>query len=231
MNKAAIGVIGGMGPEASSYMFSTLINLASKKFGAKTGDQFPEIVIDSIPVPDFFSDKKNYEAAKEMLIERVQKFNNLNICCLSIACNTAHLLLPDLQRETSVPFISMIEEVVNKILEDKIKTIGLVGSPMTIEGKLYQTPLENLKITVILPSKVEIQELEGIIKNVIDGTQSEKDTKVLKTIVENLKRQGAEGIILGCTELPLVYSKDLLEKVYNSVEILSEALLKRYYAQ
>src|SRR5436853_459051 len=97
-NKSSIGILGGMGPEASVYMYKTLIELSVKHFGAKNNDDFPEIILHSIPVPDFISNTRSKNTALKMLMDSVMDFNKLNISCLSIACNTAHLLLSDLQK-------------------------------------------------------------------------------------------------------------------------------------
>ena len=95
--KKAIGILGGMGPEASAYMYSTLIDLAILRFGAKNNDDFPEIILHSIPVPDFISNEKQKAKALLMLKKRVKNINRMPILFLAIACNTAHVLLPQLQ--------------------------------------------------------------------------------------------------------------------------------------
>lgn len=229
MNKKAIAILGGMGPEASSYMYNTLINLAVSEFGAKNNDQFPEIILYSVPVPDFISSDKDQKKALEMLKTRVAMLNKLEISSISIACNTAHILMPELKKVSKVGFISMIDEVVAKIAEQKIGTIGIMGTPSTIKYKLYQDPLEEKGIKVILPDSTQIQTLEEVIRNVIAGKLLKSDTQKLLKIADYLRKHGAEGVILGCTELPLVFPKKYSWPIFNSTLVLAEALLEKYY--
>src|SRR3989344_9323807 len=142
MSRKAIAILGGMGPEASSYMYNTLINLAISDFGAKNNDEFPEIILHSVPVPDFISSDKDKKKALNMVEKRVKDLNKLDISCISIACNTAYILLPDLQNVSKIPFVSMVDELVKKVITQRYKTIGMMGTPSTLKYKLYQDPLE-----------------------------------------------------------------------------------------
>lgn len=231
MKGKAIAILGGMGPEASAYMYTMLIDLAVKKFGAKNNDEFPELILQSIPVPDFISDTKGKNKAQRMLEERVKELNKLSISCLSIACNTAHVLLPDLQKVSKVPFISMIDSVADAVKRDGLKNVGLIGTPMTTKFGLYQKALAKHNIKTVIPTENQIAKQEKIIRNVIAGKKLQEDSMILKHIADYLVSQGAQGIILGCTELPLVFPKKYKAPVYNSVELLSIALLKRYYKE
>lgn len=229
MNNKSIAILGGMGPEASYYMYNSLINLAVSKFGAKNNDDFPEIILYSIPVPDFISSDKDRKKALEMLKKRVKQVNKLDISCLAIACNTAHVLLPDLRKVSKVPFVSMIEEVAKKIISQKYKTIGIMGTPSTLKYKLYQKPLLEAEVKVIILTETQIKILESVIRNVIAGKILKFDSQKLIKIANSLKKQGAEGIILGCTELPLVFPQKYSLPIFNSTLVLAEALLKKYY--
>ena len=224
-----IVILGGMGPQTSSLMFKMLIDLAVAKFQAVKGDAFPHILMESIPVPEFFANKKNKKLALEILKKVVSELNKFDILCLSIACNTAHLLLPELKNASIHPFISMIDESVREIRNRRIKTLGILASPTTIKSKLYQNKLNKAKIKILIPSKKELQEISLIIGNVISGKTNGVSKKSLVRIADNLVKQGAEGILLGCTELPLVFSTKYQVSVFNSLEILSMALLNKYY--
>ncbi len=230
MNKnKALLVIGGMGPEASGYLYKLLIDLAIKEFGAKNNDDFPEIILHSVPVPDFISDDKSRDEALKMLEKRVEEVNKLNISCISIACNTAHVLLPQLQAVSKAKFISMIDETVKQVHKDNRKKVGLIGTPSTIKYGLYQSALKKYGISLVIPSKAQIIILDRIIRNVLQGKILAKDINNLEKIADDLRMKGAEAIILGCTELPLVFPKKYSLPVYNSVEILAYALLHKYY--
>lgn len=230
MNKqSTIGILGGMGPEASGYLYSTLISKAAKDFGAKNNDQFPEVILYSIPVPDFISDDKNKDQALRMLKNKVIELNATNISCLSIACNTAHVLLPQLRSISKVPFISIINEVAKRVSADGKRKVALLATPSTIKYSLYQLALKKYGIKVLIPNTNQLEAIEKIIRNVLRGKRSIQDNKKLIKIADSLKERGADGIILGCTELPLIFPTKYSLSVYNSTEILADALLNKYY--
>lgn len=227
-SKKTIGIIGGMGPEASARMLQVLVSMAADEFGARSGEDFPEIIVDSIPVPDFISDKKNISLALNMLRNRVKKLNVFGVSNFGIACNTAHILLQDLSSVSDVPFISMIDEVARAVLEKKISRIGLLASPTTIKFGLYQKTLEK-NIEIFLPTHKQIEIIEEVIRKIISGKNSLIDSKRLLNIALSLEKRGVQGIILGCTELPIVFPRDKGFIVFDSIEILSRALLRKHY--
>lgn len=226
-NKKPIVILGGMGPEASLKLYKLLVEKARSIYHAKNNNDYPEIIINSIPIPDFISNTNNKEIAKQILIKKVKDLNKLPIGNLCIACNSAHILLPDLQKETKIPFISIINEVVKNVNSKKIKTVGLMGSPTIIKSNLYQKELNKTNIEVILPNKEEITTLGKIISEIVGGNYN--NTQKIIQIADYLINHGAEGIILGCTELPLIFPKRYSLPVFDSLEILANELLKQYY--
>ena len=176
--KKAIGIISGMGPEASQHFYKLLISYAQKDYQVEKNEDFPEIYLASIPVPDFISDEKREKEALEMLENRVMEMDKLPISFFCMACNTGHLLINKLRKQTEKPFVSLIEEVPRFIKKQKIKKI--------------------------------------------------EDNKILiQQIAKRLLRLGAEGIIESCTEIPLIFPKQHLVPVFDTLEILAEAVLKK----
>lgn len=229
-SKKAICILGGIGPQASLYMCKLLIEMSVKHFGVKNNEDFPEIILDSIPIPGFIANDFEKKIALKMLKQRVIKLRNFNILNFGIACNTAYILLEDLQAVSKAPVLSVIEEVVRRVDNDKINKVGLLASPSTIKYGLYQKALSNKGIETIIPTEKEQEFFGNIVTNVLEEKTTSEDQRVLLKVANSLKRKGARGIILGCTELPLVFPKKYSLPVYNCVEILAMALLKKYYA-
>lgn len=227
--KQIIGIIGGMGPQASAYLLDLLIKLSVKEFGAKNDDDFPEILLDSVSIPDFISNHARENDALKLLKERIIFLNKIQPSCLAIACNTAHILLSELQKVSNAPFISIIEEVANSVGTGGLKKVGILVTPVTLKSGLYQNALSKLNIVCVEPEYRELKVLEAIIRNVIAGLSSKKDKDLLIAVANKLINRGAEGIILGCTELPLIFPKKQNFPIFNSLEILAMSLLRNYY--
>lgn len=228
-NSKAICILGGMGPEASIYMYKLLIEFSILNFGAKNNNDFPKVILHSVPISDFIANIKNKTKALQMLKEAVIELNKTNISYLAIACNTAHILLDELQEVSRVPFISMIGETIKEVKNIGLKKVGLLATPSTIRSKLYQSGLKSFGIQAVIPSEKDLLVLEKVIRNVIKGEIIKSDTEKLLIIANSLNKKGGEGIILGCTELPLVFPEKYSLPVYNSVAITAMALLRNYY--
>lgn len=224
-----IGVLGGMGPQASAAFYKLLVEKSVKDYGARKNCDYPEILIDSIPVPDFISNTKQIENAKEILKDRVKRMDTFGVNTICIACNTAHILTDELQKITKVSFISMIGEVARKASTDQIQKVGILGTPSTLKFALYQKELKKYGIKSFVPTKKQINLLGKIIQNIIGGKIKRSEKKTLISIANELKERGAEAIILGCTELPLIFPTHYSLPVYSSSEILAISLLHKYY--
>jgi len=224
-----IGILGGMGPEATAKLYDLLIKIAQEEYQALSNDSFPEIIIYSVPVPDFISSLKSKEIAERMLISRIKMLSNMPISFFCIGSNTAHLLIDDLRKSTRIPFVSLIEETANEVKGLKIKKVGLLASPVAIKTGIYQKVLEKQGVEIILLQEKEIQKLGRIIKETVAGKKNGENTLALEKIAKNLVLRGAEAIVLGCTELPLLFPKKFQAPVLDTLEILAKACLEKYY--
>ncbi len=228
--KRTIGIIGGVGPQASQYLYGRVMQLAQQKYGAKNNDDFPRLALASVPVPDFISNKRAIPEAMKMFTKTIKDFKKIRVDYIAIASNTVHLLLTEFEKLTSIPFVSMIEAVVAKIAQDKRKKVGVLGSPMAKKHGLYRKLLAQKGIEVFYPKDVEEQKVEQMIRAVIAGGNNGSLKKEYISVLNNLFDRGAEAIILACTELPLAINYEALEtKVYNSMDILAEKIVDIYY--
>jgi aspartate racemase len=226
-----IGIIGGMGPYASAYFYKLLLDKSKVYYrGPQNNDDFPEILLDSLPVPYFISDSANYQVAKEMLINRVQKMNHFGVGMIGMVCNMAHLMHHDLQSAASCEFVSIIQEVSAKVKRLKLSKVGILATPMTIQSNLYGYELGKLNITTIYPPLKIQREHEQVIRQVVAGNAHTVDTRRLKEFTQNFYDQNnLDGIVLACTELPLVFPKDESMPVIDCLNVLADSLLVRYY--
>ncbi len=167
--------------------------------------------------------------AQKMLEESARRLSEGGATILCIGSNTVHLLLDDLKKQTMVPFLSMPELVSKKCHDLGYKKVGLVGTPMTLDSGLYPNALKDIE--VITPESSQFPIVEKVIRNVLAGNEIGEDTEKYIEVLNSLQAQGAESIILGCTELPLVLDYEKAGyKVTNSVAVLAEALTDHYYA-
>lgn len=231
INNKKIGIIGGVGPQATKFIYEKIIELSQSKYGAKNNNDYPDLIIESLPVPDFISDKNQIEVAKKMLIESTQSLVKAGATRLCLGSNTVHILLDELRKSTTVEFISMIELVAKKCVENKFLKVGLFGTPVLLESGLYKKELEKNGIELILPNKEEIEISDSIIRDVLAGQKISKKQEYI-TALNNVFEQGAQSIILGCTELPLTINYEALgNRIISSDEVLAEGIVDYYYSE
>ncbi|OGV90943.1 hypothetical protein A3A66_03435 [Microgenomates group bacterium RIFCSPLOWO2_01_FULL_46_13] len=223
-----IAILGGMGPDASARLYQQIINLARSEYHAQANHDYPEVIIHSIPVPDFISDTRKKSVAENMLIERVKQLSKLPISCFGIACNTVHILLPELQRITNIPFIDLPDEVARLVKLNNHHRVGLLATPITITTGLYQNALSEEGIEVVTPTDTNIKRLGNVVKKIVSGDIVSSREEAL-AVAESIKKQNITALILGCTELPLVFPKHYYLPVFDSLTVLAKVLLKRYY--
>ncbi len=148
---SAIGILGGMGPQASAKLYELLIKGTQKYTPAAVDDDYPEIVLLNVPVPNFISNKSEIEKAKQMLIERTKVLEQVGCTINGIACNTVHILLPELQAVTSVPFLSIPRLVAEQIKAAGFQRVGLLATPTTLGSTFYDEALGSVA-TLVQPN-------------------------------------------------------------------------------
>lgn len=230
-NKNIIGIIGGMGPQASAEFYHILIDQARHAYGAENNDEYPEIVIDSVPVPDFLGSTEKMEDAAQILERRVRKLTEYGSTIITMACNTACILVDRLQQQTDVPIISVVDEVVKEVSKDA-RLVLLLASPTSLRLGLYQLALARHNLPYIVPQERDYRELEYIIRGVLAGEdRGVLMRKLVRLVTAYREKENVAGIVLGCTELPLVFPITYDLPVYNSLSILANTLLKQYYTK
>jgi aspartate racemase len=230
-NNKKIGIIGGVGPQSTDFIYQKIIQFSQSKYNAKNNADYPRLVIESVPVPDFISNKDNMEQAKEMLVAATKSLSNSGVTKLCIGSNTVHILLEELSKHTRTPFLSMIELVAEKCVKNGFKKVGVLGTPVLINSKLYTKELEKNGIESINPNEKQLEIVENIIRGVISGAENGKHKEEYIEVLNDFFNRGAQAIILACTELPLAVNYEALgNRTINSDEVLAEGIVDYFYS-
>lgn len=226
---SAIGILGGMGPQASAKLYELIIKGTQKYTPAAVDDDYPEIVLLNVPVPNFISNKKEIIKAKQMLIERTKLLEQAGCTINGIACNTVHILLPELQAVTSVPFLSIPNLVTTQVRNAGFKRVGLLATPTTLASTLYDEALAGIA-EIVRPEAQFAKQIEDNIYKQLNDNQSEADRQQFRLDVDEFKiANKLDAVILGCTELPLVYGDGQQSQIIDTLYVLSDALLREYF--
>lgn len=229
-----IGILGGMGPEATVDCFAKII----KNTPAAKDQDHLRIIIDSNPgVPDRTAAiTGDGESPVPVMVAGCRTLQRAGADFIIIPCVSAHVFLSEIQRQIEPPILSIFDAVAEAIERDhpQIKTVGLLGTTGTVSGGLFQKRLAQDEIKTLVP-EVGIQSkiMEAIydIKNAhATRTRSEISAELAAAAgsLISQKHNGAQAIIAGCTEIPLSLKQEHLPVPYfDAVTILARAAILR----
>lgn len=222
-NVRTVGVVGGLGP-STGFSFCLAVN---DQFRSITGSQ-PNIIVENIPVSLEMEEEiiKGGTPLKmlELIKIAIKRLNNCGVDFIVIPCNTVHFFIEELRKTSNKPLLSIIDGCVNSCKDKNLKTVGILASTKSIKSRLHIIPLENNNIRVIIPNKKEQRTVDEIIIKIIHGKIQENDKSVLLNLIKKFKNNGAEAVILGCTDLPFVVNKQNSSlPIIDTLELLQKA--------
>lgn len=150
-------------------------------------------------------------------------------------CNTIHCFHSELQKNSKLKILSLIDLAVDKVSKSQHKNIAIISSETTFKLGLYKNELLNLGLNPILVTSTQQKILNRIILKVMSGSSSQTELLQLLKIIETLKSKGATALVLACTELPLVLTPEHHAKtnlqVFDTIQISAHALVDFAYSK
>lgn len=176
---------------------------------------------------DFINKNKGARKFILHLVSAARKLERGGVDFLVIPCNSAHSFIKQIRGSVNIPVISIVEETVNFVISKKIKSVGLLATMPTIENRIFSQPLEKNGIKIVLPAKKDQLLIGKIINRLVLNKHDPKDKKTLLRITKKLKAEGAELVVLACTDLQLIIPPKSVSGIIDSMEILLEATKDR----
>lgn len=218
-----IGLIGGMSWE-STLLYYELIN---KKVKATLGGlHSADCVIESVDFSEIaeLQAKDDWKALDDLMISRAKKLEGSGAELLMICANTMHLCVEAIEKHTNIPIVHIAEVTADQIKEAQLDKVALLGTKFTMEKDFFKNILINKGIDVIVPDQKGRDLVHDIIYNeLVRGDIKIESKKIYLDIIADLKAKGAQGIILGCTEIPLLIGQEDTDiPLFNTTKIHAE---------
>ena len=204
MNLKIIGLIGGMSWESTVTYYKIINETVKEKLG---GLHSAKCILYSIDFQEIEECQANgnWEKSGEILGEAANNLEKAGADFIVICTNTMHKVVNQIKEKISIPILHIAEMTAEKILEKGLKNIALLGTKYTMEQDFYKSKLIEKGINVIIPDKNDIEIINEVIYDELClGTINSDSKKKFLEIVDKLRSKGAEGIILGCTEIGLL---------------------------
>ena len=219
-----IGLIGGMSWESSLEYYRIINKAVKNKLGGLHSAKSILYSVD-FEVIEKLQHQGDWEELTKIMIESAQRLERAGADMIVICTNTMHKMAEEMEKKINIPLLHIADATALKIKDYGLKIIGLLGTKFTMEKDFYKGRLvNNYGLEVIVPDTEERQIVHDIIYNELCLGEIKESSKIsyLK-VIENLEKKGAEGIILGCTEIPLLIKQtDVKIPLFDTTKIHAE---------
>ncbi|KAB7530411.1 amino acid racemase [Flagellimonas olearia] len=218
-----IGLVGGISWTSTLDYYKYINQSINEKLG---GLNSAECIIYSLNFSDI--QDRGWTNSYDLIFNACKSLISNNVDCIVLCANTAHLFADEIQSKLGTPIIHIASATAEEIEKQKLREVGLLGTKFTMEMDFYRNKLKEYNIGTIVPSeKKDIEEIQHIVKNELGRGIINRESK-LKFIrfANELIERGAEGLILGCTEIPmLIDQKDFDFPVFDTTKIHVEGIV------
>jgi len=225
-----IGLLGGMSWESTISYYQYLNRYAQQQYGGLSSAPIVLYSVDFSPL-ERLQHENNWQAITDILIMGARQVEAGGADCLLICTNTMHKVADEIAEAIDIPLVHIADAVAEKLLENQTTTAGLLGTMFTMQEDFYSKRLEQkYGIKVLTPTPKQQQSVHDIIYNELcQGKVSDTSRKQYVDIIDSLSSQGAEGIILGCTEIPLlVQQTHTTIALYDTVAIHANSAAQQF---
>ncbi|MBE1445796.1 aspartate/glutamate racemase family protein [Paenibacillus sp. OAS669] len=220
-----IGLIGGMSWESSLLYYQIINQCVKERLG---GHHSAKSLMYSVNFQEIktLQHQGNWDEATKIMIDSAQKLETAGADLIVICTNTMHKMAQEVESSVSIPLIHIADSTAIEIVKDGIKKVALLGTAFTMEQDFYKGRLtEKFGLEVIVPNEEDRLVIHDIIYHELClGLINEESKQAYLKIINKLKQQGAEAVILGCTEITLLISQDDCSiPVYDTTRLHAES--------
>ena len=217
------GVMGGLGPEACLDFMATVLRLTP----AEKEQDHVRLLVDQNPQVPNRQDAiiRGAESPAPALVEMAMRLSNSGCDFIVMPCNTAHAYEADIRAACTVPFVSIIDVTV-AALPDDATAVGILATPACMLGGMFQNALAASGRECVELNQSELEEMMRLVQLIKRGDADDNTRRGLKSLADKLILRGAQAIIIGCTEIPIVLSQtDVDVALISSTEELAKTTI------
>jgi aspartate racemase len=229
MNEYKLGIIGGLGPKATSIFYDLLVDLTKAH---RDQEHINTVILSHASLPDRTESVLggNGNELRDKLIKDAKLLERIGVNSIAIPCNTSHYFFKDIQSSGGIKVINMIEESVIYVKYKNggnVTKLGVLATDGTVKTDIYGKECKKNSIEVVYPT----QELQSVVMDVIyndvkGNNDFSKSMDRLNPVIQYLKDSGCNGVILGCTELSVVFHDNRDVYIYDSLKILAKSCVE-----
>ncbi len=222
-----IGLIGGMSWESTAIYYELINKKVKKVLG---GFHSAKSILTSVDFAEIENLQHNddWNGLNKLMVQSTKQLENAGADLIILCTNTMHLCSHEMIKSTTVPFLHIATATGEKIKAEGLNKLALLGTKFTMEKDFYKNTLNDYGIEVMIPNEKDRNTIHHIIyKELVLGIIKDDSKEELKRIIKALELDGAQGVILGCTELPLLIKpQDVNIPVFDTTRIHAESAVE-----
>jgi aspartate racemase len=222
-----IGLIGGLSPESTAHYYHIICREYNRQFGQLN---FPEMTIESLNLQTLVQcfEINDWDSVAKILLRALQRLQKAGADFAAILANTPHNSYELIRDESPLPIVTIMEATAAALVSDKRKRVGLLGTRPTMEYGFFQKHFRSQGIETVVPDESHRHELDRIIwEELSHGTIKAESRAVAQSTLNDVASNGAEAMVLGCTELCLLIKpEDSPRPLYDTTELHANAILR-----
>lgn len=227
MSSKTVGIIGGMGPEATVDLMNRVIKATP---AADDGDHIRMLVDNNPGIPSRILAliEGTGESPGPCMARMGRRLEAWGADFLAIPCNTAHYYYEEIRRAVHIPVLHMIELAVERIVRENpgLRRVGLLASPAVLKTELYKRPFMKHGVETASPSAGFQADLLAAICRIKAGDIDDRVISIVQATSDHLTGEGAQALVIACTELSIIGHRILgSARKYDSSQILAEAIV------
>lgn len=205
-----LGLVGGMGPESTIPYYHDIIYGVQNRIGKNF---FPNLTIESVNVFDVLRlcNEQKYDELTDYLMQAIGNLIKCGVDFVALSANTPHIVFDRLEKQSTVPLVSIIEAACDEAVRLNKRKVGLLGTIFTMTGEFFKVPFYSRSIEIVIPAMEEMEYINDKISSELELGIVKKETlqDFQKIISRMMEEEGIQAIILGCTELPLLLNDNV----------------------
>lgn len=222
-----IGIVGGLSPESTIEYYQIICREFNKKFG---GLHFPQVTIRSINLEELvvFFKRNQWDQVAAIIVNAIHDLEDAGVEIAVIAANTPHNAYDIIRQRSPIQVLSIMEATANSIRHARLTKVGLLGTKPTMEYGFFKNTLQDYEIEAVVSMEADRNYIDKTIWEKLSHGKIERNDRLRHAgIIEKLVQQGAQGIVLGCTELPLlIKAQDVPVPLFDTTRIHALAVLE-----
>jgi len=222
-----IGILGGLTPESTVTYYMHVVHRYQELYG---NHGYPECIVYGVSFQKYedWMNADDWDSIEKDLLKGLKTLKKAGADFAVIATNSMHLVFDKLQAQIDIPLISIVDAAAESVIDAGMKKIGLIGTQFTMNRPFYREGLKKHGIDVIIPGKEDQDYILKVLWEELSlGILKEESRQGYLKIINKLVSQGAEGIVLGCTEIPLlIRQQDTEVKVFDTATVHAEKALQ-----